>query len=72
MCIGLFNRAIAESGTALCPWAVQENPLAYAILLGEALNCTDTEDTYALINCLRQQDGNEITLKELDIMVSIL
>ncbi|XP_071527813.1 uncharacterized protein [Panulirus ornatus] len=38
---GLFRRAIMQSGTALCPWAIREDHSQVAQRLGHMFNCTD-------------------------------
>ncbi|PIK48529.1 putative cholinesterase 1 [Apostichopus japonicus] len=59
----LFQQAITESGTALCPWAYTE--LAEAIKvdmafnLGNAVGC-NTMDTQELVECLKQVDAEEL------------
>ncbi|KAB7493692.1 Acetylcholinesterase, partial [Armadillidium nasatum] len=37
---GLFNRAIIQSGTALCPWASNKNHRKFAIETGQEFNCS--------------------------------
>ena len=43
-CRGLFNKAIAQSGTALSPWAISEDPVKKARKIGAErtlyTNCT--------------------------------
>ncbi|NXI71264.1 CEL lipase, partial [Anseranas semipalmata] len=58
---GLFKRAISQSGVALCGWAIQKNPLAWARKIGLSLGCP-TENTAALANCLRVSDPKAVTL----------
>ncbi|GAB6021609.1 Carboxylesterase 5A [Chamberlinius hualienensis] len=50
---GLFQRAIAQSGTPLNPWAFKKNPLELAETLAERLQCPIT-DTKLLVNCLKE------------------
>ncbi|XP_044020503.1 esterase E4-like [Aphidius gifuensis] len=51
---GLFHRYIAQSGSALCPWAFAESTTykKYATLLGEKFNCP-TNSSKHLIMCLQ-------------------
>lgn len=46
--LGLFHRAILESGTALNPWSIEENPKKRAFRLGQLLGIY-TNDTGYLI-----------------------
>ncbi|KAK5649339.1 hypothetical protein RI129_000368 [Pyrocoelia pectoralis] len=50
--IGLFHRAISQSGTALMPWALQKAALQKTRKLAESLNCEVT-DTRTIVNCLK-------------------
>ncbi|XP_025908133.1 neuroligin-2-like, partial [Nothoprocta perdicaria] len=50
----LFQKAIAQSGTAISSWAVNYQPLKYARLLAAKLGC-ERADTGAAVECLRRQ-----------------
>ncbi|KAL8589373.1 hypothetical protein ACOMHN_021525 [Nucella lapillus] len=50
---GLFHRAILQSGSRSCPWAMIHNAPAIAKLVGRALSCSDVDSTESLITCLR-------------------
>nr|ANK58173.1 carboxylesterase [Stegobium paniceum] len=56
---GLFNRGISVSGTALCPWTLQEASLEKARTLGVSLGC-DQLDTKKLIECIKQRPATQI------------
>jgi hypothetical protein len=56
---GLFHGAYSGSGTALCPWAFQPKPRENAMKLGKLLGCP-TENSKALVDCLRNKDPDEI------------
>lgn len=56
---GLFQRAIAQSGTALCPWCIQKYVGKYTRRLAEHLKCP-VEPSAELINCLRGKDAEDI------------
>lgn len=58
---GLFHRAISESGSALCPWAMQRKPLAIAFQVGHSMGII-TLSTEVLINALRQQSVEALML----------
>ena len=66
--IGLFHRAIAESGTSICPSAMIDDPLQYTKQLAKLLSCP-TNDTTELVECLRQVDEEELYQMGLDVMV---
>ncbi|GAB6030744.1 hypothetical protein CHUAL_007595 [Chamberlinius hualienensis] len=54
---GLFQAAIHQSGSAICPWASQPHPLEIAknVAGDPLLNCP-TENTSEMIECLRNAD----------------
>lgn len=49
---GLFHHAISQSGSAMNPWAFDENPRKKAFTLGEVLGCR-TNDSSKLVEFLR-------------------
>ncbi|KAF5304027.1 hypothetical protein FQA39_LY01812 [Lamprigera yunnana] len=53
---GLFHRGLSQSGTAIAPWAVVNNPLEYALKLGKAVGCS-TQSTKALKECLKSKSA---------------
>ncbi|XP_017566844.1 carboxyl ester lipase, tandem duplicate 2 [Pygocentrus nattereri] len=56
---GLIRRAISQSGVALCPWAVNRNPRAYAEQVAQRVGCP-TDQT--MFSCLKMTDPVELTL----------
>ncbi|KAG7259439.1 hypothetical protein CRUP_002061 [Coryphaenoides rupestris] len=56
---GLFQRAIAQSGTAISSWAVNYQPLKYTKILARKVGCTYTE-TADLVDCLRRKNFREL------------
>ncbi|XP_063791638.1 bile salt-activated lipase-like [Pseudophryne corroboree] len=59
--VGVFKRAISQSGVGLSPWAIQEDPLFWAKEIGRKVGCP-IGDTAALSNCLRITDPRALTL----------
>lgn len=57
--LGLFHKGLSQSGTALLPWALIENPLEKAQAVANSLNCT-THSTKLMIECLKQIDGKTL------------
>jgi len=51
---GLFENAIAQSGSALNPWALQKTPLDWAQRLALNVRCP-VEPSAVLVECLRNQ-----------------
>jgi carboxylesterase type B len=49
---GLFHHAILQSGSAINPWALDENPRDKAFIIGEVLGCR-TNDSNKLAEFLR-------------------
>lgn len=66
--IGLFNRAIAESGSAFCHWALAENAVEKTKELAESLGCPTyyTKDT---VKCLRSRPATAIAESLKNFMV---
>uniref|UniRef100_A0A3P8VLE0 Neuroligin 1 n=1 Tax=Cynoglossus semilaevis TaxID=244447 RepID=A0A3P8VLE0_CYNSE len=56
---GLFQRAIAQSGTALSSWAVSFQPAKYARMLARKVGC-NLEDTVELVMCLQRKHYKEL------------
>ncbi|XP_074924486.1 neuroligin-1 isoform X2 [Chelonoidis abingdonii] len=56
---GLFQRAIAQSGTALSSWAVSFQPAKYARMLATKVGC-NMSDTVELVECLQQKPYREL------------
>ncbi|XP_029467137.1 bile salt-activated lipase [Rhinatrema bivittatum] len=59
--LGKIKRAISQSGVGMCPWAIQRDPLFWAKNVARNVGCP-TEDTAALVNCLKITDPRAITL----------
>ncbi|XP_070586335.1 bile salt-activated lipase-like [Erythrolamprus reginae] len=58
---GLIKRAISQSGVGLCTWAIQKDPLFWAIKVAHKVGCP-TDNTTVLANCLRVTDPKTLTL----------
>lgn len=56
---GLFQRAIAQSGTALSSWAVSFQPAKYARILATKVGC-NVSDTVELVECLQKKPYKEL------------
>uniref|UniRef100_A0A8C9SP21 Neuroligin 1 n=1 Tax=Scleropages formosus TaxID=113540 RepID=A0A8C9SP21_SCLFO len=56
---GLFQRAIAQSGTALSSWAVSFQPAKYARMLAKKVGCNH-KDTVDLVECLQKKHYKEL------------
>ncbi|XP_061094426.1 neuroligin-1-like isoform X3 [Conger conger] len=56
---GLFQRAIAQSGTALSSWAVSFQPAKYARMLARKVGC-NLQDTVGLVDCLQHKHYKEL------------
>ncbi|XP_063612199.1 venom carboxylesterase-6-like, partial [Penaeus indicus] len=56
MSAGLFQRAIMQSGTAICPWALREDHWEVATRIGEMVNCSGSSPLTSseLAACLRE------------------
>ncbi|XP_029625331.1 bile salt-activated lipase [Salmo trutta] len=56
---GLIRRAISQSGVALCPWAINMNPRAFAEKVAEKVGCPKDDQMMA---CLKLIDAKVLTL----------
>ncbi|XP_034540111.1 neuroligin-2b isoform X2 [Notolabrus celidotus] len=56
---GLFQRAIAQSGSAISSWAVNYRPVMYTKILARKVGCT-LGDMAALVDCLRRKSFREL------------
>nr|XP_042897564.1 neuroligin-4, X-linked-like [Parasteatoda tepidariorum] len=59
MAKGLFHRAILQSGSALCPWAIAKDAIAHTQRLAKYLLCP-IHESMALIECLRKRSLEDI------------
>lgn len=58
-CVGLFQRAIAQSGSAISSWAVNYRPMMYTKILARKVGCT-LGDMAELVDCLRRKSFREL------------
>ena len=58
-CAGLFQRAIAQSGSAISSWAVNYRPVMYTKILARKVGCT-LGDMAELVDCLRRKSFREL------------
>ncbi|KAF5304023.1 hypothetical protein FQA39_LY01808 [Lamprigera yunnana] len=56
---GLFHRGISQSGTALAPWGIVNNPLENAVKLAHAVGCPTTS-TSELKTCLKSKPATTL------------
>lgn len=56
---GLFHRAILQSGSSLCPWALQHDPLETASSLAKKFGY-DTKDPYQIYSILSKRTTKEL------------
>ncbi|ROT74375.1 JHE-like carboxylesterase 1 [Penaeus vannamei] len=66
---GLFRRAIMQSGTMLCPWAMREGHRGVAAKLAEVLSCSGVSvapvlDSAALLSCLRGASAEQLIMAQ--------
>lgn len=57
--LGLFHKGISLSGTALCPWTFQEEPLQKAKQLSSSVGCP-TNNNKDMISCLKTRPARQI------------
>uniref|UniRef100_A0AAQ5Y9M2 Carboxylesterase type B domain-containing protein n=1 Tax=Amphiprion ocellaris TaxID=80972 RepID=A0AAQ5Y9M2_AMPOC len=56
---GLFQRAIAQSGSAISSWSVNYRPLMFTKILAKKVGCT-LGDMAELVDCLRRKSFREL------------
>lgn len=61
---GLFHRAIAQSGSTLCPWALQKDPARIAFEIGVSSGIA-TSSTKELVEKLRHTDLTRLKFTQL-------
>jgi carboxylesterase type B len=68
---GLFHRAVSQSGTAFCSWALAPNGSSshQTEKLAAQLGCP-AQPSSALVSCLRTKDAVDITATDRAYMVS--
>ncbi|CAG7833495.1 unnamed protein product [Allacma fusca] len=54
----LFHRAIMQSGSALCDWAVEPNPREFADIIAEELECSGNSED--IRTCLKEKTPEEL------------
>lgn len=57
--VGLFQRAIAQSGSAISSWAVNYRPVMYTKILARKVGCS-LGDMAELVDCLRRKSFREL------------
>jgi neuroligin len=70
----MVKRVIAQSGSAMADWALQENPLFVrntSIVVGEHFGCF-SRDSFSLIKCLESRSFNEFTTVDVESEVGWL
>ena len=69
--LGLFHRAVSQSGTALCPWALaeKESNKRQTEKLASLLHCP-SQPSSALVSCLRRRNSMQITATDTAYQVS--
>lgn len=69
--LGLFHKAISQSGSAIKPWSFVSKPAEQARLFGEKLQCP-TNDSISLVRCLKGLDSTSIVMAHWDYLVSFV
>ncbi|CAL4099162.1 unnamed protein product, partial [Meganyctiphanes norvegica] len=68
---GLFQRAIMQSGNALCPWAMGDDHLSHAKRLATDLGCPNVEDLQFMIEFLQAIPLNDLIIRTAEHMVHL-
>lgn len=67
--IGLFQRGISQSGTALCPWTQMENGRGKATKLAQELGC-NIQTSREMVDCLRHRPAKLIIQKVVQVSIA--
>lgn len=65
---GYFHKAIAQSGSSFCPWALTTNVGHYTRLLAKDVGC-DTSSSKEILDCLRKKDAIELVGQRKNIVM---
>lgn len=68
---GLFHKAISMSGSATAGWSINRNPMYLAQELTKQLNCSDTETSQQVYDCVIHVDGQLMANRSNEISVGI-
>lgn len=68
---GLFQKAISQSGSTLCPWAFTRNPKTVASATA-ALTGLVSDDSQKLVNHLRSLDATLLNLAATTVFVEMV
>ncbi|KAF4524672.1 hypothetical protein B566_EDAN009516 [Ephemera danica] len=60
--LGLFQRGISLSGTALCRWALADKAREKALQLAVSVGCPTNEGSRRLLNCLKSRPADRILM----------
>jgi carboxylesterase type B len=58
--VGLFSKAITQSGTALCPWALVDDPEKTLLNFVTNLGCDGDLTTESIVTCLKDKPAAEL------------
>jgi carboxylesterase type B len=67
----LFHRAIAQSGSTGCPWALQKSVGEYTRIIAKDLNCP-TSNSRELLDCMRKTEAEKIMESRKKLMIPIV
>lgn len=68
---GLFQKAISQSGSTLCPWAFRRNPKTVAAAIAAATGF-ESNDTQKIVNHLRSIDATVLNLAATTIFMEMV
>lgn len=69
VCGDLFQRVVVQSGSALCDWAVDLDPVTHAETIARMSHCGKPTNQQ-MISCLRNQSAFHILMAHSDFLVS--
>ncbi|RZF46069.1 hypothetical protein LSTR_LSTR004782 [Laodelphax striatellus] len=67
----MFQRVIVQSGSSLCDWALDRDPVEHAKRIAELANCTD-ENRDELALCLHRTNTWELLVAHSDFLTEVL
>lgn len=70
LCSGLFSRAILQSASALCPWALNARPRAAALKVADVVGCPTDLGSQPLLECLQGLDAYDFPPLQIGLRVS--
>jgi carboxylesterase type B len=68
--LGLFSRAISQSGVAFVSWGLRDKPVEQAKYFAKLVNCPNDTDVQEIAKCLKEMDVVKLGRAHMDAAVN--